>query len=104
MQDHSISDEVAAELARRLLAELLCVPPSDIALDDRLLDELAMDSLEVLDLAMRLEEQWGILLDENQLRRLATVRDVATLLTRDGQRGSHARHQQAAACERNPLC
>lgn len=70
----------ATRVARCLVAEVLCVQPSNIALDHHLLDDLAMDSLEVLDLAMRLDERWGVGLDEDQFRQITHVRDVAILL------------------------
>ncbi|MGF6265299.1 acyl carrier protein [Paraburkholderia youngii] len=78
--DKTPEDTAATEHARKLIAQLLCMSEARVSVDQRLLDELAMDSLEILELAMKLEEHWGITLDETILPRLQTVRDVAVLI------------------------
>jgi acyl carrier protein len=80
---HETGDSVQANAlatASQLLAGLLMVSAEKIAPHQRLLDDLAMDSLELLELAMELEERWSICLDEDRLRRLVTVSDVAALI------------------------
>ncbi|MFP4832900.1 acyl carrier protein [Paraburkholderia sp. BR10879] len=59
---------------------MLCIPEARLGVDLRLRDELAMDSLEIIELSIKLEERWGITLDEAILPRLETVRDVAVLM------------------------
>ncbi|SIT44960.1 BapB protein [Paraburkholderia ribeironis] len=78
--DKTPDDTAAIEPARKLIAQLLCMPEARVSADQRLLDELAMDSLEILELSIKLEERWGITLDETILPRLETVRDVAVLI------------------------
>jgi acyl carrier protein len=77
--DDSLTDDALARV-RLFLAPLLGVAAEQIELHQRLLDDLAMDSLALLVLAMELEERWAITLDEDGLRRLVTVNDVAALL------------------------
>ncbi|KVM73920.1 hypothetical protein WJ60_06290 [Burkholderia ubonensis] len=73
--------EEALRAASQLIAELVGVPVAGVASDHRLIDDLAMDSLEVIELAMALEERWGVTIDESQLKQLRRVSDVALLLT-----------------------
>ncbi|MCU9952198.1 MULTISPECIES: T3SS-associated acyl carrier protein BapB [Burkholderia] len=71
---------VALATAKTLLAGILGVPEADFAPEQRLLDDLAMDSLELIELAMALDERWHIRLDRARLADIATVADVAALL------------------------
>ncbi|MDN7674959.1 T3SS-associated acyl carrier protein BapB [Burkholderia oklahomensis] len=74
------SDAAALAAAKTLLAGMLGVPEARIASEQRLLDDLAMDSLELIELAMELDERWNIRLDRARLADVATVADVAALL------------------------
>lgn len=71
------------EAARRLLAEVAGRSLDEIAPNHRLVDDLLMDSLEYLDMAMMIEDVWGIVLDAPSLKDLVTVADVARLLPGD---------------------
>ncbi|ONC26339.1 hypothetical protein AQ914_04450 [Burkholderia pseudomallei] len=62
------------------MAKITAKEPDEIKPDDRLIDDLLMDSLEIIELGMNIEEQWSIIIDETQLRKLLTVADVAVLL------------------------
>ncbi|AJY32418.1 phosphopantetheine attachment site family protein [Burkholderia thailandensis 34] len=75
-----LSDVAALVAAKTLLAGMLGVPEAHIAPHQRLLDDLAMDSLELIELAMELDERWNIRLDRTRLAEVATVADVAALL------------------------
>jgi acyl carrier protein len=48
----------------------------------RLIDDLGLDSLELMELALVLEDAVGLRLEENELRRLSTVRDLERALAR----------------------
>ncbi|AJY39693.1 MULTISPECIES: T3SS-associated acyl carrier protein BapB [Burkholderia] len=74
------NDAAALAAAAALLAGMLGVPEARIAPEQRLLDDLAMDSLELIELAMELDERWNIRLDRARLADVATVADVAALL------------------------
>ncbi|MGY4730878.1 acyl carrier protein [Burkholderia pyrrocinia] len=85
MSSESDIDAAALAAAKTMLAGLLCLQEAMISPDQRLLDDLAMDSLEVIELAMELEEHWGVELDRDQLSSVLTVRDVAALLARSAR-------------------
>ncbi|KVD73633.1 BapB protein [Burkholderia sp. ABCPW 14] len=78
--DSCPNDAAALAAAKTLLAGMLAVPEAKIAPEQRLLEDLAMDSLELIELAMALDEGWNIQLDRARLADVATVADVAALL------------------------
>lgn len=81
MTTDSCPDAAAAlAMAKTLLAGMLGVPEAEIEPEQRLLEDLAMDSLELVELAMELDERWNIRLDRVRLAGVATVADVAALL------------------------
>ncbi|AIO68556.1 T3SS-associated acyl carrier protein BapB [Burkholderia oklahomensis] len=78
--DSCPNDAAALAAAKTLFAGMLGVPEAEIAPEQRLLDDLAMDSLELIELAMALDEGWNIELDRARLADVATVADVAALI------------------------
>ncbi|OJA86355.1 acyl carrier protein [Burkholderia ubonensis] len=74
--DHAATE--AAVIA--MLSELLGIPAAQINGEHRLLEDLALDSLEIIELAMELEDRWNVVIERPQLEAIVTVRDVATLL------------------------
>jgi acyl carrier protein len=71
---------VALGAARRLLATVAGREIAQIHPDDRLIEDLLMDSLDLVEMAMRIEQTWAIVLDFGCLRQVLTVSDVARLL------------------------
>lgn len=57
------------------LANLLKRQPSQIQKESRLIEDLMLDSLDILDLVFKLEEDFGIEIPETELR-FVTVQDV----------------------------
>ncbi|KVN98527.1 hypothetical protein WJ69_34290 [Burkholderia ubonensis] len=85
MPSRSESDAGPFECAALLIAAATGRSAHEIKPDDRLIDDFLMDSLEYLEIAMMIEETWGILLDGATLKRLVTVADVARLLPPDAR-------------------
>jgi acyl carrier protein len=57
------------------------VGPVDLT-DDATLQSRGLDSLKVMSLVFKIEERYGILLDDADADDLRTVRDLATLVLR----------------------
>lgn len=57
------------------LANLLKRQPSQIQKESRLIEDLMLDSLDILDLVFKLEEDFNIEIPETELR-FVTVQDV----------------------------
>jgi acyl carrier protein len=65
---------------RELLASQLEVDPGEINLDTHILDDLGADSLDVVELVMSLEEEYGIVITDESAGDLVTVRQVVEFI------------------------
>ena len=63
-----------------LLSEQLGISKSEIALDSDVIKELGADSLDVVQLLMSLEEDFGITVSEEEASNLKTVEDIIKLI------------------------
>ncbi len=63
-----------------LAATYFKVAPERLSLDTNLREDLQADSLDLVEVAMRLEERLGVSLPEEQLLEIQTLGDVQTLL------------------------
>jgi acyl carrier protein len=64
------------ELVRGRLAELIECEPSDIKLETRLEEDLEADSLDLVELAMALEEELSLEIPDEDLEGIRTVGDA----------------------------
>lgn len=64
------------EQIRSIMQELFELAPERVQLPARLVEDLELDSLDALDLAVKVEEITGHALEEAKLRQLRTVEDV----------------------------
>jgi acyl carrier protein len=72
-------DEIFAGL-RDLMVELFELQPSQIRLESRLIDDLDLDSIDAIDMAVKLQEITGKRLEEEKLRSIRTVSDIVNLV------------------------
>jgi acyl carrier protein len=73
-----------AEILRQIQAimkELFELPPERVQPEAKLVDDLELDSLDALDLAVKVEESTGHAFDEAKLRSLRTIQDVIDALS-----------------------
>jgi acyl carrier protein len=68
-------DEVFALIQKRL-AELIECPPESIQLTTRLEEDLEADSLDLVELAMALEEELSLEIPDEELEGIRTVGDA----------------------------
>ncbi|EHM45769.1 MAG: acyl carrier protein [Yokenella regensburgei] len=71
----SVIDETVASLVANLIYQVNGVLPRNIKLEDSLITDLAMDSVELIDLLMRLEEI-GVTIPESDISSSLTVADI----------------------------
>lgn len=64
----------------KLLSEQLGISKSEIALDSDVIKDLGADSLDVVQLLMSLEEDFGITVSEEEASNLKTVEDIIKLI------------------------
>lgn len=64
------------EKLRELLARQLDIDEDRITMDTNIVDDLGADSLDVVELIMSLEDEYGIVITDEAVRELYTVREV----------------------------
>ncbi|WP_312043307.1 acyl carrier protein [Erwinia sp.] len=73
--NESLIDKTVVSLVANLIYQVNGVLPGDIKLEDSLITDLAMDSVELIDLLMRLEEI-GVTIPESAISSSLTVADI----------------------------
>lgn len=68
------------ELVRGRLAELIECEPGDIKLETRLEEDLEADSLDLVELAMALEEELSLEIPDEELEGIRTVGDAVEFI------------------------
>ena len=70
------------ETARTLIAEHLAVDPHSVADDATFAADLGADSLDMVELAMRFEDELNIVIEDDESEACVTVGDALALLAR----------------------
>ena len=65
------------EKVQAMLAEALNISADKIMPDSKILEDLGADSLDVVELLSRLEDEFGITIPDEDVESLVTVGDVA---------------------------
>ena len=68
--------DITFESVRDIITETLSCGEEEVGLDTRLVEDLEADSLELVELAMALQEELGITIEDEDMAKLKTVRDV----------------------------
>lgn len=68
----------------KIMAEQLGVQQQDISMDTMLRDDLAVDSLDLYNLGMVLEDEFNIELPQDEMNDIETVEDVVKMLKEQG--------------------
>jgi len=78
-------DEIYAQIRNALVTNFE-IPEERVTIDARLMDDLELDSIDAIDMAVHIQAMTNVRLDEDALRNLRTVGDavelVATLLAK----------------------
>lgn len=68
------------EQVKEILARQLRVSPDRVTLDAQIKKDLGADSVDILQLLMRLEDDYGIVIPDRELAKFETVGDVVAFL------------------------
>lgn len=68
------------EKIQAMLAEALNLPLEKVTPDAKIVEDLGADSLDVVELLSRLEDEFGIVIPDDEVENLVTVGDVAAEL------------------------
>ncbi|MET0341506.1 MAG: acyl carrier protein [Polyangiales bacterium] len=78
-------DEIFAKV-RATLVDNFEIPAERVTDDARLMEDLELDSIDAIDMAVQIQEMTGVRVEEDDLKKLRTVGDtvqlVAALLAR----------------------
>jgi acyl carrier protein len=88
MKEKAKEPEVAPEVeelpvderVRELICEQLSVSPDEVSPEATFVGDLSADSLDMVELMMALEEQFGIDISEDQAERIQTVGDAVAFI------------------------
>lgn len=64
------------EKIQAMLSESLNVPIEKVTPDAKILEDLGADSLDVVELLSQLEDEYGIIIPDDEVETLVTVADV----------------------------
>lgn len=70
------------ERVRDTLSEYFEIPPAEIRLESHLRDDLDLDSVDAIDMAVRLQDLTATRFEEESLKNLQTVGDTVDLIER----------------------
>ena len=63
-----------------LIAEKLCKKKEQITLKSRLVEDLGADSLDVVELIMSFEDEFGVTLPDEDVAKLKTIEDIVNYI------------------------
>jgi acyl carrier protein len=69
---------------KQILTNRLGIPPSDITTESKLVDDLGMDSLDAVELAIATEREFAVAISDEEVAKLVTVADIIALVQRLG--------------------
>lgn len=69
------------EQVKEILARQLRVSPDRVTMDAQIKRDLGADSVDILQLLMRLEDDYGIVIPDQELAKFETVGDVVNFLS-----------------------
>jgi acyl carrier protein len=76
----SLDRDSVLERIREILADSFELERSAIQLESHLVDDLDLDSIDAIDLAVELEQETGLRIEEQDLRRIRHVKDIVDLV------------------------
>ncbi len=71
------------EKIRELLAKQMDIPEETITMESRLDEDLKADSLDLVELVMDLEQEYGMQIPEEDLPNIHTVGDIVRILNKE---------------------
>ena len=69
------------EKLKKIIAEVLNVDEEEITMETTFVDDLGADSLDLFELVMALEEEFGVSIPSEDLENIKTVNDVMEYLS-----------------------
>jgi len=61
---------------KELIAEQIGIDPSEINDDNDLVNDLGADSLDIIQMLISMEREFGVVFDDDEIKKVKTVKDV----------------------------
>ena len=90
------------EKIRALLAEQLDLDPAKITMESDIMNDFEADSLDIVDMVMTLEDEFGIEVPDDAIENLRTVGDVVNFWTATRQTAEFQFGRSPAALALHP--
>ena len=71
------------EKIKELIADQLCISPDDIADDADIVVDLGADSLDVVEMLMTLEDEFGIKLKDDKVNKIRSVNAICEIIEKN---------------------
>lgn len=65
---------------RQMIADQLSIDSDSIQMDSDILKDIGLDSLDIVELIMATEDEWGIIVEDDDVQSFKTVRDVVSYI------------------------
>lgn len=69
------------EKIKKIISQQLSLPVSKITPESKLVEDLGADSLDVVELLMTLEEEFGITVSDEQASKMLTIQDIEDVIS-----------------------
>ena len=76
-------EEIIAGLAE-IIEEVTGIEPSEVTVDKSFVDDLDIDSLSMVEIAVAAQDQFGVEIPDDELKNLKTVKDVVVYVQGKG--------------------
>lgn len=76
MDEHEILEKI-----KEVVADKLDADPTDVSEDSRFMEDLGADSLDVVELIMGLEDEFGIEISDEEAEEILTVGDAVKFIS-----------------------
>jgi len=76
------------EKVRRMIAEKLGIDLDDVKEDANIIEDLGADSLDLVDIVMYVEDTFGIRVEDEELERIKTLKDIVDGIVKKLEGGS----------------
>ena len=73
------------ETVKRIVVDQLQVAADDVKIDSTFIDDLGADSLDIVELIMAFEEEFGIEIPDEVAEKIKTVKDAVTYIEQEKQ-------------------
>ncbi len=80
-----MADDIIFEKVKKIIVEQLGVEESLVTLEASFIDDLGADSLEIVDLIMAFESEFGITISDEDAEEMSTVQDAVNYLGDHGE-------------------